>query len=50
MGDTRNVLFTVEDRMVQMGNAPALGDVEAEPLRQFRSSLFGDRVLPGAEG
>ena len=44
------MLLAVQHGLVQVGNAPALGDVEAEALCQTLRRLAGDGVAPGAEG
>ena len=49
MGDLRNMLLTVQNRLIQVGNAPALGDIEAKEGRQFLRCLSGNSVLPGSE-
>ena len=49
-GDVAHMLLPVEDGLVQMGNAPALGNVEVEPLAQILGGLPGGGVAPGAEG
>ena len=41
--------FLVQIRLIQVGNAPALGDVEAEELRELFRRLAGDGVAPGAK-
>ena len=38
------------DGAVEVGDGPALGDVEAEQLGQGGGGLGGDGVAPGAEG
>ena len=50
VSDTVNMLLAIQHRLIQMGNGPALGDIEAEKLRQLCSGLSCDGVLPGAEG
>ena len=41
--------FTVEYGVVQMGDAPPLGDIVPEQLRQPGRRVGGYRVAPGAE-
>ena len=43
------MLFFVQHSLVQVGNAPALGDVEAERRSQLLGRCAGDGVAPGAE-
>ena len=50
MGDPGNVFFPIQNRLIQMGNAPPLGDIETKQSGQFRRGLSCDRILPGAEG
>ncbi|MPN43106.1 hypothetical protein SDC9_190665 [bioreactor metagenome] len=50
IGKAGNMLLSVENRLLQMGNAPALGNVELKQLRQLRRGLSGGGILPGAEG
>lgn len=47
--DAARVLLAGEDRLVEVGNAPALGNVEAEELGQLAGGLQGRGVAPGAE-
>ena len=47
--DVLDVLLAVQYCLVEVRNAPALGDVESEKFRQFGSSLLGYRISPGAE-
>ena len=47
--DPAHMLLTVQDRLVEVGDAPALWDVEIEERRQLFGGLAGDRVAPGAE-
>jgi hypothetical protein len=42
--------FLVQDRLPEVRNAPALGNVELEEFGELRSGLAGDGVAPGAEG
>ena len=49
IGDPAHVLLAVQDRLVEMGDAPALRDVEVKERRQLFGGLAGDRVAPGAE-
>ena len=48
-GNLVDVAFLIEDRLVQVGNAPALGDVEPEQFGQFAGCGSGDGITPGAE-
>ena len=36
VGDAADVLLAVQDGLIQVGDAPTLGDIEAERLRQLR--------------
>ncbi len=45
--DVLHVLLPVQDRLIQMGDAPALGDMEAEHLRKLVRSLSGNGISPG---
>ena len=40
MAEFRKVFLPVEHRLIQMGNAQTLGDVESEKFGQFFRSLF----------
>ena len=42
--------FSVQQGLLQVGDAPALGDIEAEEGAQLRRRLPGHGVAPGAEG
>ena len=44
-----HMLFAVEHGLIQVRNAPALGNVEAQQLSQFSCSRAGHGVAPGAE-
>jgi len=44
------MLFSLQDTLIQMGNAPSLRNGELEQLRQFFGSLFRNRISPGPEG
>ena len=48
-GDVSHMVFLVQNGLVQMGNAPALGNVEVQGGGQLFGSLAGDGVSPGAE-
>ena len=48
-GDVADVGFFIEDGLIQVGDAPALGNIEAEQGRQLFGGLAGDGVAPGAE-
>src|SRR5262245_41502909 len=41
--------FLVQYRLVEMGNAPTLGNVELKQICEFLGCLCGDRVSPGTE-
>lgn len=43
------MVFPVEDGLIEMGHAPALGNVEVEPLGQRIGCGAGGGVAPGAE-
>ena len=49
IGDPAHVLLAVQDRLIEVGDAPALGDIEIKERRQLFGGLAGDRVAPGAE-
>ena len=48
-GDARNVLLTVNDGLIDMGDAPPFGDVEREELGKLVSSDRRRGVAPGTE-
>ena len=48
-GDILHVRLLVQNGLIQVGDAPALGDVEAEEGAQLLRGLAGDGVPPGAE-
>ena len=48
--DLRHMGLLVQHRLIQVGDGPTLGNVEAKQLRQLPGGLGGDGVLPGAEG
>ena len=50
VGDPGNMGLTVQDSLIQMGNAPALRNVKAKEGGQFLRGLSRDGILPGAEG
>ena len=47
--DVLNMLLPVEDRLIEVRDAPALRDIESEELCQLFGGRSGDRVAPGAE-
>ena len=47
--DILDMLFPIEDGLIEMRDAPALRDVEAEELRELGSGLTRDVVAPGPE-
>ena len=49
VGDPLHVGLVVEDRLVQVGDAPALRHGEVEERGQLGAGLAGDVVAPGAE-
>ena len=49
-GDARCMLLGVEDRLVQVRDRPAQGNVEAEEARQLIGRATRVRVAPGSEG
>ena len=49
-GDILHMLLAVQYRLMQVGDGPALGDVEGKQLRQLRRRLARHGVAPGAEG
>ena len=50
MGDLAHVGLTVQNGLIQVGDAPPLGHVELEQLGELLRRVGGDGVLPGAEG
>ena len=50
VGDLLHMFLPVQHRLPEVGDAPALGDVEPEEGGQLPRRLFGDGVAPGAEG
>ena len=50
MGHLAYVGFAVQNGLIEMGRAPALGNVEGKRLRQLRRRRSGGGVAPGAEG
>ena len=44
------VVFLVQDGLIQVAQAPALGHIELEQLGQLLGSLGGHGIAPGAEG
>src|SRR5919198_658117 len=49
MADILDMGFLVQYRLVEMGNAPTLGNVELEHIGEFLCCLCGDRVSPCAK-
>lgn len=49
VGNFFNVCFSVQHRLIQMGNAPTLWDIEAKDLREFCRCLRSHCVLPCAK-
>ena len=49
IADIPDMGFPVQDRLVEVGNAPALGDVELEQVGEFLGGLPGHGVSPGTE-
>ena len=47
--NVRHVSFPVQNRTVKVRDAPPLGDVEAEKLRELSGGPFRDRIPPSAE-
>jgi hypothetical protein len=48
--DAVEVIFTVQDRLVEMGDAPPMRDVVAEYVTQSFSGVAGVGVAPSTEG
>jgi hypothetical protein len=46
MADIADVGFLIQYRLVEVRNAPALGNVELEQIREFLRCLLGDGVSP----
>ena len=49
-GDALHVLLAVQNGLIQVRDAPALGNVEGKQRRQLLRGLGGHGVAPGAEG
>ena len=49
IGDVFHMCLAVQNGLVQVGDAPALGDIEAEEGGQLLRRRAGDGVAPGAE-
>ncbi len=49
MGDFGYVLLAVQNRLIKMGNAPPLGDIELKSFGKLRGSLLGNGVPPCPE-
>src|SRR5436305_129603 len=49
MADILDMRFLVQYRLVEMGNAPALGNIELEQIRELVCCLGSDRVSPCAK-
>ncbi|MNC02166.1 hypothetical protein D3C75_495380 [compost metagenome] len=47
--NVRHMLFLVKNRLIQMGNAPPLRDVELEFLSKLLGRSSGCRIPPGPE-
>ena len=47
--NVRHMLFAVQHRLIQVGDGPALGNIEAQQLSQLGSGGTGHGVAPGAE-
>ena len=47
--DVADVRLFVQDGLVQVGDAPALGNTELEQLGQFLRRFAGGRISPGSE-
>ena len=47
--DILDMLFPIEDGLIEMRDAPALRDVKAEELRELGSGLTRDVIAPGPE-
>ena len=50
VGNLRHMGLPVQHGLIQVGDGPALGNIEPEGLRQLRGGLGGDGILPGTEG
>ena len=50
MADILDMRFLVQYGLVEVGNAPALGNAELKQVREFLRGLPGHGVAPGAEG
>ena len=49
VADIFDMRFPVQDRLVEMGNTPALGNVELEQVCEFLGCLSGHSIAPGTE-
>ena len=49
MGNIFHMGLSVQNGLIQVGNAPPLRDIKAQQFRQFRSSRTGDGVAPGTK-
>ena len=50
VSDSGDMLLTIQNCLIQVCDAPSLGDIESEQLRQFLRGRAGNGVLPGSEG
>ena len=48
--DFRHMLLAVQNCLIQVGDAPSLGNVILEQFGQFPGSLAGNGISPGTEG
>ena len=49
ISDLSDMIFLVQHRLIEVGDRPALRDIETEELRQFFRGLRRDRIPPGPE-
>ena len=47
--DARDMRFVSKDRLIEMSDAPSLGDIESECIGQLIGGFFRDRVSPCPE-
>ena len=50
MRNISDVAFPIQHCLIQVSDAPALGNVELEEISQLFRCLRGDRISPGPEG
>ena len=43
------MLFFIQDRLIQMGHAPSLGNIKIKKFRKLYRCFFGNGIPPGTE-